>query len=264
MDSFLYAYTCELENKWHEIDLLIEKAYEFQETDAQFHNILCRSASVLITAQLEGFTKSMLRSVINDLNRSISFNELPIAIKRTYSQKYIPIVDGLNNKQHSNQLNKLIEKFNEINCDLEHQPFFVSKNKNPSPNLINTVYRNLGIKDIFHCLNESKYDEVFSSSKNELEIILRELRELIPLEIKNFPYTPHLDNCNLEVLKSHGRTLWEDFLDEINQRRHAIAHGNDFNNNRSVSELEEDKLKAQIFELSCLRILSKYLISNRS
>lgn len=263
MDSFLYAYTCELENKWHEIDLLIEKAYEFEETDSEFYKVLCRSASVLITAQLEGFTKNMLKSVINDLNRSATFNELPLSIKRTYSKKYIPIVNGVNDKQHNNQLNRLIEKFNEVNCNLEHEPFFVSKNKNPSPTLINTVYKNLGIKDIFHCLNESKYDEVFSSSKNELEVILIELRGLIPLEIKNFPYTPQPDDCNLEALKSNGRTLWEEFLDEINQRRHSIAHGNDSNNNISVSELEKDKLKTQIFELSSLRILSKYLINNR-
>jgi len=264
MDSFLYAYSCELENKWHEVDLLIEKAYEFQNTDSEFHKVLCRSASVLITAQLEGFTKSMLKSVINDLNRSTTFEQLPLSIKRTYSKKYLPIVRGLNDKQHNNQLNRLIEKFNEVDCNLEHEPFFVSKNKNPSPTLINTVYKNLGIKDIFHCLNESKYDEVFSSSKNELEIILNELKELIPLEIKKFPYSSRPDDCNLEVLKPNGRTLWEDFLDEINQRRHSIAHGNDFNNSRSVVELEEDKLKAQIFELSSLRVLSKYLINNRS
>jgi hypothetical protein len=36
MDSFLYTYTNDLDSKWNEIDLLIEKAYEFQDTDAEF------------------------------------------------------------------------------------------------------------------------------------------------------------------------------------------------------------------------------------
>jgi hypothetical protein len=206
----------------------------------------------------------MLKSAIKDLNNNVSFNDLPISIKRTYAKNFIPLINGINNKQHNSQLNKLIEKFNEIDCNLEDSPFFVSKNKNPSPNLINTVYNNLGIKDIFHCLNESKYDEVFSGSKSELEEILVELRIISTKEVKNFPYIPLVDSCNLDVLKCNGRTLWEEFLDEINQRRHAIAHGNDFNNNRSASELEQDKLKAQIFEFSCLRILVKYFLKNEN
>lgn len=259
MDSFLFSYADELSDKWSEIELLIHKAKENKESDEAFHAVLCRSITVLMVAQLEGFTKTMLRSVINDLNQSVSFEELPTAIKRTYCKKYIPFTEGMDNRRYNKRIQRLIDKFDEVNCNIAYDPFYISKNKNPSPYLLKTVYENLGIKDIFYCLNESKYDEVFSSSKSELFDTLEELRNQVMEECKVFPYN-YIDNdCNLDSVKMNGKTLWEEFMERINQRRHSVAHGNESGNVVSIDELETDMLKIQIFELVSLRVLMKYI-----
>ena len=259
MDSFLFSYAEELSDKWSEIELLIDKAKENKDSDEAFHEVICRSITVLMVAQLEGFTKTMLRSVINDLNQSVSFEELPSAIKRTYCKKYIPFTEGMDSKRYNKRIEKLIEKFDEVNCEISSEPFYISKNKNPSPYLLKTVFENLGIKDIFYCLNESIYDDVFSSSKNGIIDILANLRNQVILESKEFPYNYSDNECNLDSKKVSGKTLWEEFIERINQRRHSVAHGNETGNIVSIDELETDMLKVQIFELVSLRVLMKCL-----
>jgi len=261
MDSFLFLYSEELTEKWSEIELLISKAKENEQGDSDFYAVLCRSITVLMISQLEGFTKQMLRSVISDLNQSNNFEQLPIAVKRTYCKKYIQFSAGMDDRTYNKRITKLIDKFDELNCSITHEPFFISKNKNPSPYLLKTVYENLGIKDIFHCLNESIYDDIFLSSKNELQIILDELKTQVSSESKVFPYSFIDNECNINVLKTSRKTLWEEFIERINQRRHSVAHGNESGNVVSINELETDKLKIQIFELISLRILMKYILN---
>lgn len=261
MDSYLFLYAEQLPEKWSEIELLISKAKENEEEDSAFHAALCRSITVLMVAQLEAFTKTMLRSVINDLNKNVSFEQLKTPIKRTYCKKYIPFSEGMDNKRYNKRIDKLIEKFDEVNCSIAHEPFYTSQNKNPSPYLLKTVYENLGIKDVFYCLNKSVYDDVFSSSKSELTDILIELRNQVSIESKVFPYSFVDNQSNLNISKINGKTLWEEFIERINQRRHSVAHGNESENVVSINELETNKLKIQIFELISLRILMKYILT---
>lgn len=259
-NSFLYSYSEELSEKWREIDLLIERAKENRSTDSEFYEFLCRSITVLMVAQLEGFTKNLLRSVIQDLNRNLSYEQLPLAIKRTFCKSYIPNAEGIGDKKFNQRITKLMSKFDELNCDIEHEPFYISTNKNPSPHLLKTVFENLGVKNIFHCLNNSKYDVVFSCSKNELLELLNGLRVHSLEEVKEFPYAHVDDSCNLSTNKISGVTLWEEFISRVNQRRHSVAHGNESGNSADIEELEVDKWKLQIFELASMRVLAKYLI----
>jgi len=188
MSTFLNELSTNIESDWSEVDLLIGKARIYRDNDTDFYNALCRSITVLNIAHLEGFTKSLLRAIVHDLNRNSDFSELPIAIKRTYCTKYLGSNFLKVDKRFEYKINILIEKFNELNCQIEYEPFYISKNKNPNPHLIKTVFENLGIRNIFTNLNKSNFEFIFSSSAVELVEQIEKIKEYTNSNIANFPY----------------------------------------------------------------------------
>lgn len=262
MPTFLQDLSDSMEEKWNEIDTLIEVSKCERDENEALYNAMCRSITILIVSHLEGFMKNLVKSVIRDINENMCFSELPEVIRYTYCKNYIPINIGESEKSHYTKLKKLSEKFSDIECVISHEPFlFYEKNKNPNKSVITSVFSNFGFKNIFHYIHNSDIDEVFSESLSGITSIKEKLRSDIHTLTEDFPYSLNdtFDKYNFKKQKINSQTLWEDFIVETNQNRHAIAHGNNFNNTDDVHSLELRKEKTLVFQYSLIALLGSKL-----
>ncbi len=255
MPTFLNDYIHGLDEKWQEIDILIETAKTIEDSDENLYNAICRSITVLLVAHLEGFAKDLVKNVIRDLNQYCDFSTLPIAIKRTYCKKYLGNNYG-KNRNYENYMAKLIEKFEQTNCHISDEPFFYSKNRNPNPNVILNIFNNFGITNIFHHLNCSNIEGMFSWSNSDIQSSADELRLYILDGTTNFPYSVTINQYGFEKKAIRTKTIWEEFLEQINQKRHSIAHGNVFENAETIIELELTKSKILLIQFAFIAILA--------
>jgi len=265
MATFLYEFMRQVDENWMEIDLLITEAESARASNLSLYNAICRSASILMVSHLEGFTKGLVKAVVRDLNENCDFGELPKPIQRTYCKKYLGNnIDSVGDK-HEKKVVLLIDKFSEMKSKISHEPFHFPVNKNPNPNVINAIYTNFGIKNVFLHLHQSELDDVFSESHDYvIECIQRE-KDNVSIGVSQFPYTMTFSNMGLtkSVLDvKGGRTLWEEFIDQINMKRHSIAHGNDFVNSEDVVVLKESKARLVFLQLGLISIVGAYISEN--
>ncbi|MFJ2684603.1 HEPN domain-containing protein [Pseudomonas sp. NPDC087342] len=259
MSTFLQDFTLSLDSKWAEIDTLISRAKELKDEDAAFYNAICRSTTVLIVAHLEGFTKDLIKNVVADLNRSDSFVGLPKAVKRTYCVKYIGSQLEGDSKSYNKKIENLIGKFDDLNSKISHEPFFYSRNKNPSSSALITAFENFGIVKVFDYLHESELDVIFSSSVPEAREKSSLLKSLVVNGSEDYPYKIVDLGLGIVKKKASKKTLWEEFVDQINAKRHLVAHGNEFDNNDDVSELERRRVIVELLQYALIAIMIENL-----
>jgi hypothetical protein len=188
------------------------------------------------------------------------------AMQRTYCRKYLghPSED---NGNYEFKIKKLSEKFSEMKSKISHEPFLMASNKNPKPDILKKIFRNFGIEDVFLSLNGSVLDEIFSDTGNELEEKIVANRTHLKTEISTFPYKCTADRLELgKSAKPKGikRTLWQTFLDEINQKRHEVAHGNEFDNGESVKVLDDRKNRVVYLQLGLVELLASTIQKDKS
>jgi len=249
MTTFVNDYLSQLKEQWEEIDLLIEEAEKIIDSNTSLYNALCRSASILLVSHLEGFIKDMAKSLVQDLNTNLQFNEMPNKVRRTMCQKYLGFDKSIS-KNYDSLLNELVLDLSEsTDFKLSYEPFLFDKNRNPKPDSIKLVCDRFGLSNIFKNMHESIFDNVFESDK-KLEYLLRRFEVVVGLATKEFPYRAKINKFSLtpKALKG-GRTLWESFLDDTNHVRHNIVHGNTFSNQGSVMELKRRVNKIKLFKL---------------
>lgn len=264
MSTYLLDFIEQLDEKWKEVETLLNEAKKHEESNSELYNALCRSITVLIVAHLEGFTKDLVKAIVRDVNQELVFGNLPITMQRTYCRKYL----GEQYEKNGNyelKVKALIKKFCEVGGKISHEPFLKSSNKNPKPDVIKTIFENLGVTDVFTMLHNSALDEVFNESDKKLEEKISVLKQYLKNSTGNFPYL-----CTKETLgiqdsqsKPNGRTLWQMFLDEINQKRHEVAHGNDFENGESVNVLETRKHKVIYLQLGLVQLIASTFSAKR-
>lgn len=255
MSTFAYEFLNQLDEQWCEVDLLISEARSAQnQNKEEFYDVLCRSASFLIVAHLEGFVKGLTKCAIRDLNSQVQFKNMPAAIKRTYCKKFL----GFDEKalpNYNDRINDMISDLDQSKdmkvCDA---PFIFDKNRNPKPESIKIVFERFGVKDIFKCLHESIFDEAFST-RRKLKQLLNIMSWHIRKTLKEYPYKTKNVQLKLTPKNYPTRTLWSEFLDETNRIRHSIAHGNSFSNDESIEAVEEKRDKARLFQLIAIYIL---------
>ncbi|MEK3881111.1 MAE_28990/MAE_18760 family HEPN-like nuclease [Paenibacillus sp. FSL M7-0420] len=253
--TFASLFIEELEERWTEIEILIEQI-KIQSND-EVKNVLCRSAVVLLVAHLEGFMKEAASTFIKDLNHHCEFIELPKRIQKTYCTLFLSTVNdsgGIDNRIQG----RLLEKFGELNARLTVEPFLYDRNKNPSPTVIETILNNFGVKDFFKLLHMSSLDIVFENNSSETLIFLEELREYTIQAVEKFPYNINLENYAISIKDgrlARENSLWILFIDELLRKRHSIAHGSNFRNEISINELEDAKIKVQILQYSIALVL---------
>ncbi|POA49378.1 hypothetical protein C1893_07080 [Pseudomonas sp. MPR-ANC1] len=248
MSTFLQEYISSLEDRWKEVDVIIDRAKAVKEVDFAFYNAICRSASILIVAHLEGFVKDLTKCIVSDLNRSGAFVDFPIAVKRTYCSKYLGSAPDKELKAYYKKLDALIVKLDEFDCKITPEPFLFPRNKNPSANMLTTVFENFGVSNVFGYLHDSKFDDAFAMSASEIKERNLELKEAVVRASENYPYVVSFEELGFDKRNPKGRTLWEEFIEQINQRRHSVAHGADFDNADDVSDLEARKAKVELLQ----------------
>lgn len=253
-----------INENWKEVDTLLEHASDVKETNNDLYNALCRSVTILIVAHLEGFTKDLIKNIIKDINNNCCFSEMPRAIKRTYCKKYLGNNSNNSDKNYENKISKLISKFDEMGCSISYDPFLFPTNKNPNSHIINTIFENAGVKKVFSFLHDSDFESVFSSTNSELIEINEILKNDIEEVVGEYPYNISCEKHNLNKKNHNQKTIWEEFLEQINQKRHSVAHGNDFNNSDDVNELKTRKIKVVILQQLLILIICHKIINSGS
>ncbi|KFJ87934.1 hypothetical protein IJ23_09010 [Vibrio sp. OY15] len=249
MSTFINSYLSQLDEQWKEVILLIDQAELFIDSNVDFYNALCRSASILIVSHLEGFLKDLIKNLVRDLNSNKKYSELPIAVQRSYCKKYLGFDKNKFNNYHQ-LIDEMVVEFSEYdNFTISHEPFLFDKNRNPKPESIKIVLERFGIKDIFKLFHESKFDKCFES-RRKTSHLLKRMKRLVSLSTNQYPYRASLSLFDLEASNYGGtRTLWQTYLDDINTIRHSIVHGNSFDNQVTTNQLKERQEQAYLLQL---------------
>ena len=253
MSTFIKEYLNQLESQWKEVDILIGSANACEVQNPELFNAICRSTSVLIVAHMEGFIKDLTKNLVRDLNTNKEFNELPRAIQNTCCQGYLGFDQSRIPKYHDS-IEDLISHLSECTgYKINPESFLFDKNRNPKPDSIQEVFKRFGLKDVFKSLHNSLFDDAFESD-SRLHRLLNVAQYFVNRSVKVFPYKVSQDKCNFTAEKYVGRTLWQEFLDEINKVRHAIAHGNTFSNDENIEAIKRRRDKARLLQLVLIYI----------
>lgn len=256
MSTFVFELVDALENRWKEVDILIDKAKQEVANEGLF-NALCRSSIVLITAHFEGFLKDCAKAILDDLNAFSSFEKTPTAIKRTFCKLFTGIGDKENDKACEKRIQKLMDTFDGLETKFIVDPFLFEDNKNPSPSVVEKICKNFGIKNFFAQLDNSLLDTPFKGSQTDTEKLLNQLRQHVLEGVRCCPYTltPAQFEIDESAAKKQERTFWETFLDQLLESRHSIAHGTSLNNGCSLEDIIDFEKKIQILQYVFIMIL---------
>lgn len=191
-------------------------------------NTLCRASIVLLSSHLEGFLQDLMEEFIDEVNQlEIGFSSLPVEL---YLQNTFPKGQVTQNNFDSltNIVNeiKILEK-NNVNISLDKSKF-AKTDSNPTPDVINKLFKILGIESVLDILNqeiknlhtEETYKDFFTDSeKVELNSLLG-----APMLINRIEkYIVEKRNLKNQKKRNVG------FYNTINQLlnfRNNIAHGN--------------------------------------
>ena len=88
MSTFAYEFLNQLDEQWCEVDLLISEARSAQnQNKEEFYDVLCRSASFLIVAHLEGFVKRAYKMCYKGFKFSGAIQKYACSYKKNLLQK---------------------------------------------------------------------------------------------------------------------------------------------------------------------------------
>ncbi len=251
MNTNVYDFMLSTEEVWAEVDVLIELAEKFED-NGNAYNAICRSATVLILSHLEGFIKALFVCIVRDLNSNLSFSSLPKAIRKTYCKH---LIGGDDVKNSDARILNLMKELERLDGDLAVDTFDVKKNANPKPKVISKMCERFGVCDPFVMLHQSRLEDIFSMTESESVAELKGLRTDIAVAIKDFPYNLVLDKYGLSSGGKNKTSFWQSFIDEINRKRHQIAHGSTFENHSSARSLKADKIKIEYFQCALIALV---------
>ena len=253
MSTHVTYYLTQLNTQWNEVELLITEAQRVKNTNQDLFDVLCRSASILIVSHLEAFTKDLCPVIVKDINDSCLFKDIPYALQKTACEKYI---DDQPNKL--NFLNKIIEDLSRSHdFKICYKSFLFKKNNNPKPDIIKSTGIKFGINDIFQNINESIFDNAFISNRRTIKLLNR-MNSILSLSTKTYPYRTKKNAFSLKAKRYNGKSVWEEFLNEVNKSRHAIVHGNSFENNENEVSLRAKMNKIRLFQLVIIYLICSY------
>lgn len=255
--TFINFLISELDSRWDEVSILLDTAKRYEETDQVLHDAICRSVSVLMVAHFEGFYKDLIKNIIEDIKANTEFCDLSSLMQRCYCSAFI---DPKSSSETQNKITKLlVQKFKELNVSIGYEPFLFNKNQNPKSQTIVTIFENIGIKKIFEIMETSEYEAVFEEENSFIEARIATFTELLSDYTSAFPYPYERKYFNMDAtFKGKRKTLWEEFLEDINRRRNGIAHGSDLGNAHSVENLISTKNKIKCLELALLHVVIEF------
>ena len=261
MTTFVYDLVNSIDDRWHEVRILVERAAEEQHTNSDLYDALCRASVLLIVAHLEGFIKESAKAIIYDLNKFSRFRDSPSALKRTFCRSFVGAVQE-EGKDLEARIKKLIQTLEGLETQFLVEPFLIEtsygNNKTPSPHVINRICSNFGVRNIFSWLNNSSLDIVFSGVSSEIELLLSKLRNYILSKTVDYPYGINISDFGIirpDSKHNENRSFWETFLDQLVRYRNDIAHGSSLNNSFSVEDLIEFQNKVIMLKYGLILIL---------
>lgn len=262
MTTYVYELATSLDERWQEVNILIQKASEEENSNQGLYDALCRATVLLIVAHFESFLKETTRAIIRDINTFSTFSKSPMAFKRTFCKVFIDPNDG-DFKEAELKTQKLIGILDGLDTKFSFESFLVEtaygNNKNPSPSMITKISTNFGVRNVFSWLYSQKIDIVFNGVRSEIEALIAELREHVIGNTENYPYSLNIARFEIAEPNSKSnptaRSFWETFLDDLMKSRNDIAHGSTLKNSLSIRDLVDFRDKVIILEYSFLLIL---------
>src|SRR5207247_1852583 len=119
------------------------------------------------------------------------------------------------------------------------------------------ICHNFGVKQFFARLDGSAVDAAFSDDKAEMDTVKRVLLKHVTEGVETYPYK--LDPSGFAIRSGgpfrKGRSLWQEFLDQLLRDRHVIAHGWSPENSLSIDEIRELQGKLQVLQYIFLLML---------
>ena len=260
MSTFLQELITTTDLRWKEVELLIEEADKHNEGEVMYDS-LCRSTSILMISHMEGFIKELAKSLVDDFNRHLSFSEFPTPVKDAIAASYYSskMSDESDFRRYQQLLIQTFDGLNDFEAKVEAFLFQGNGNKNPKPDMISQVLRKFGVRDVFKNLHNSSYEDVFESPR----AAIRRFSLLHRITFKacdSFPYKASLtESSGLISTNYQGQTVWQEFLNNINSRRHQIVHGNTFENTTTVRDLRLTIKKIRLFQLLVIYVVCAQL-----
>lgn len=257
MSTYVFSRFESLQKRLEEIDLILDYASK-NEGQLALYASLCRSAQILLIAHFEGAIKEFTRDVIDDFNRSnYKFKDSPQALKITFCSSFIKE----NTDPEFKFRNKLIEIFNSLPVKYDAKVFLYKNNKNPTSYIVDNLLQKFGVTEFLSQIEDSDLDIAFQDSRSDQVQIRDKLKSHLIENVTSYPYTVNVELFNIHYKKKvdlKKKSMWKEFLDEIVNNRHNIAHGNLLENICSHTEIEKSKLKIEILIYAYILVLCKF------
>jgi hypothetical protein len=201
------------------------------------------------------YYKDICKDVIDDINSVAKFSELKTPIFNTYCSYFIPSDEP--EKSAQNIRIKLKEAFSDYPAKLKVNPFLFVDNKNPAPQVVNTILAKFGVDNFFESIVGSDLDLVFEEQRSVIKRLRKRLLHYVRRNTINYPYTVTINFYNPIEKKDIGKnnlnnnkkkppTLWEDFLNNFLKDRHNIIHGHTLDNPHDHESIIKAKTKLEI------------------
>lgn len=247
MSTFINLGLTSLSNRLSEIDLILDEADNYLDSNQVLYNTLCRSAQVLLSAHFEGYLKDLVKNSLDDINRYSNFKSTNTYLKRLYCEHFILIKkDDKNSKGLNKRVEEMISIFDELNTKFNKDYFSYRDNQNPKATVIDKIAEQYGIKKLFDKLTKSNLNILFSNTLSENTELKESLKNKLLDLTQTYPYNLTLEYLEIDQNNSTSGNLWNAFLSDMLKRRHDIAHGREIENASSSRKIKEDRIKVEI------------------
>lgn len=247
MSTFINLGLASLNNRLSEIDLILEEAERYMDSNEVLYNTLCRSAQVLLCAHFEGYLKDLVKNSIDDINRFSSFRVSNKKLKKHYCEHFLLIrKEDKNSKSLNNRVEEMILVFDELDTKFNVDYFSYSDNQNPKATVLDKIAEQFGIKSFFNKLKKSNLSVIFSNTLPKNRELSDVLKSKLLTSTEDYPYNLNLEYLEIDEASSSSDDLWNAFLDDMLKRRHAIAHGREIENSSNLMQIKGDRIKIEV------------------
>lgn len=262
MTTALYTLVSSIDQRIEELEVLLSQAKECASKNELLFNALCRAVCVLIASQMESFAKDLTSAALDDLNENLSgFADFPSVIKRSFCEKIV-FFEGVASREIDDRIRQLIDYFsvNSVKVDPRAFTYKENNNRNVSAQFLNRSLERLGLPRVIEGLSTPSFEVIFSGDAKASYVLLRRLRGARS-KLYHFPYKRLPTELELGAVKKavSKQTLWQQFLDEVLDRRHRVVHGDILTNPASLNDLVSDVLKLRVLMNGLALGVSQYL-----
>lgn len=262
MTTAIFNLAASIPKRVGELNTLVAKAGEIEESDEVLYNAICRATSVLLASHLEGFIKDLTEALVADLNEKLTrFERMPEALQRAFCRKIL-YFEGANGNEVNGRIEQLITFFRKHSVPIENKAFTYKENdnKNSTTAFIDSLFAKLGVPDVITSIANSRFEVVFDNDDQTNSKLLKDLARLRPFLAK-FPHRriPKQYRPTPRQKTDKNTSLWHLYIEEILTRRHKVAHGNTLDNETSWKDLRLDVVKMEVLIQGLMYSAASYL-----